>query len=117
VPFIDGRTLAAPSLRFNAAVRRCIGGHARGREARGGLAVHRWHGCAARAGATRGGCELQGSWEGAGCLGKVRGGARTARQARRGRSVPGVPPGATSRHDVDLFQLALFEREILQKFE
>jgi hypothetical protein len=38
VPFIDGRTLAAPSLRFNVGVRRRIGRRAHGREARGGPA-------------------------------------------------------------------------------
>jgi hypothetical protein len=38
VPFIDGRTLAAPSLRFNAGVWRRIGRRAHGREARGRLA-------------------------------------------------------------------------------
>jgi hypothetical protein len=38
VPFIDGRTLAAPSLRFNAGVRWRIGRRARGVEARGGPA-------------------------------------------------------------------------------
>jgi hypothetical protein len=55
VPFIDGRTLAAPSLHFNAAVRQRIGRRTRGREARGGPAVHWWCGRAARAGATCGG--------------------------------------------------------------
>jgi hypothetical protein len=37
-----------------------------------------------------------------------------AAQAWRAR---GVPPGTTSRRDVELFQLALFISEILQNFE
>jgi hypothetical protein len=99
VPFIDGRTLATPSLHFNAAVRQRIGKRAHGREARGGPAVHRWCGREARAGATcGGGTDFKG-------IGKARGEARKARQARRGR---GVLPG-------ELSQLALFQCEFLQK--
>jgi hypothetical protein len=37
-----------------------------------------------------------------------------AAQAWRAR---GVPPGTTSRRDVELFRLALFISEILQNFE
>jgi hypothetical protein len=102
VPFIDGRTLATPSLHFNAAVRQRIGKRAHGREARGGPAVHRWCGREARAGATCGGARTS----------RVLG-RRAARLGRRGRR--GVLPGVTSGRVVELSQLALFECEFLQK--
>jgi hypothetical protein len=108
VPFIDGRTLAAPSLRFNVAIRRRIGRRALGREARGGPTVHRWRGRAARAGATRGGGDFKGLGKAQGALGR-----RAAGLGRRGRR----GAGATSRRRVELSQLAPFEREFLQKVE